>query len=91
MGSVVSVPDLQGDGRNLFISRTLLFGQKAAVYEFNRAARAIREILARWGGLAAVDFFDDYPQVEPAAIAPEAKDFMSQASALLGWEIALED
>ena len=72
-----------------FLAGTLLFGQTAAVYDFNRVSGALQWWLTSWG-LSLTCYFDDFPQLEPEGLAGEAWAFLKKAVDWLGWPVAIE-
>ena len=58
--AVVSVIGPDGKAA-FFVPKTLLFCESAAVYSFNRVARALQRIAIVLGDLVMVNYFDDYP------------------------------
>jgi hypothetical protein len=84
---VVSEVNPQGKTEFL-ISNTLLFGESAAVYRFNRVARALQRICAALGDLVLVNYFDDYPQLETAQLADSAHAAIRGIFGVLGWGLA---
>jgi hypothetical protein len=73
-----------------FVSNAFLFGSTASVYIFNRLARAIWFLLNKVMKVMALQFYDDFPLLEPkatAASAQAAAEFLFQA---LGFEYARE-
>ena len=65
------------------------YGSVASVYLFNRLARAIWAI-GTWLHIAWVNFFDDFPTVEPEASAHSAELTVRAMCVLLGWELQLD-
>ena len=59
--AVLSVYDPDSDCVKFFLSKVLPFGATGAVMGFNRAARAIRDILQSLFSLPVVNYFDDFP------------------------------
>ena len=59
-GSIVATIAPKPEDKCLFVSDTLLFGETAAVYAFNRVSKALVQILVRWLGATATAFFDDF-------------------------------
>jgi hypothetical protein len=73
-----------------FVSNAFLFGSTASVYIFNRLARAIWFLLNKIMKVMALQFYDDFPLLEPkvtASSAQAAAEFLFQA---LGFEYARE-
>ena len=89
--SVLAVWRPKGDGYDLFLSRALPFGAVASVYAFNRVARGLKRVAQRLLRLAVTNYFDDFPQVEPAALWPSAQESLLRLFELLGWRVAVEE
>ena len=56
-----------------FIAKTLLFGETAAVYGFNRVARLLEKIAVQLGRVLCTNYFDDYSQLESEELADSAE------------------
>ena len=67
---------------------TLPFGAVAAVVNFNRIARLLWELLTRKLRLVILNFYDDFPAIEPAATAGLALKASETFLRLLGWQFA---
>ena len=68
------------------------FGSISSVLAFNRAARALRMILARLFKLVGGDvFFDDFCQLELSPLAGGAWKVAEAVLELLGWRISMGD
>lgn len=80
-----------GAVRKLYKSRSLMFGQAAAVYGFLRFSRAIAALGTSLLALVLVEFFDDFTQVEPEASSESAQIVMEGLLDLLGWELSTSD
>ena len=89
--SVVTVPGAAGEAPRFYISDTLLFGEAAAVYGFNRVSRALRAILTSWLGCALSAYFDDFPHLEFEDLAEDARVAVSTTLDKLGWQLATEE
>jgi hypothetical protein len=89
--SVLAVWRPTGEGSELFLSRALPFGAVASVYAFNRVARGLKRVAQRLLCLAVTNYFDDFPQVEPASLWASAKESLLGLFELLGWRVALEE
>ena len=87
--AVVGVLDPDGEVR-YFLSRTLLFGQTAAVYQYNRVSRAIAHIARVWFYLLITNYVDDYPMLEVEGAAESARTCMTKLCDLLGWELSAD-
>jgi hypothetical protein len=53
----------------LFVAEVLPFGATAAVYSFNKAARAWRVIGTRLLSLIWSNYYDDFPQLDVDALS----------------------
>lgn len=71
--------------KELFISRALPFGASAAVYAFNRVARALQLIGERLFSLIWTNYFDDYPQLDILPSGNSAQLCAERLLSLLGW------
>ena len=49
----------------LFLANSLMFGEVAAVFHFNRCARALHWMLLEIFWVVAANYFDDDPLLEP--------------------------
>jgi len=87
---IVAVKSPDGS-RKLYKSRSLMFGQAAAVYGFLRFSRAIAALGTSLLALVLIEFFDDFTQVEPEDSAQSAQDAMEDLLELLGWELSTSD
>ena len=65
------------------------FGSVSSVYLFNRIARAIWAI-GVWLRIVWVNFFDDYPTVEPESSVASAELTVRAMCMILGWELQLD-
>ena len=65
------------------------FGSIASVYLFNRAARALWAV-GCFMHVVWVNFFDDFPCIEPVSSCDTAHMTISSMCMLLGWRLALE-
>ena len=70
----------------LDISDSLMFGSTAAVYGFNRVARAIWFLAVSKLHLVLTQFYDDFPGLEPSRTSRSAKVAFQAFLKLLGWE-----
>ena len=66
--AVVAVHSPETKGVEWYLLDALAFGQKAAVYGFNRVARALDCVLAGLGIMTG-NYVDDYPMVAPSETA----------------------
>jgi hypothetical protein len=71
-----------------FISPALMFGSTASVYFFNRVSRAIWFLLVRYFHVLTINFYDDFPMIEPSKSAAVARSVTESFLKLLGWHIA---
>lgn len=67
-----------------FISYVLLFGATGSVMAFNRAARALREIMQRFLMLPAINYFDDFPHVDLDGMVVRSQVVMEEAFRVMG-------
>lgn len=88
--AVLSVYDPGSDCVKFFVSKVLPFGATGAVMGFNRAARAIRDILQSLFSLPIVNYFDDFPHVDLSKCADRSQAVMEEVLQLLGWTVSLE-
>ena len=72
----------------LMMQYTLPFGALSAVVNFNRMSRLLWEILVRRLKLVALNFYDDYPMLEPKVSSALAKRAAETTLKLLGWSFA---
>ena len=72
-----------------FESVALLFGAVSAVISFNRAARALRDILCKLFRIAATNFFDDFCTVEGEPLCQNCLTVSEMVMQLLGWRISM--
>jgi hypothetical protein len=86
--AIVAVVEKETGETRYFVSWTLLFGESAAVYAFNRVARALQRVCTSLGDLVLVNYFDDYPQLEVARLAESTRATFKGVFSLLGWELA---
>ena len=87
---MIAVLDLSDNIVKYFISCVIPFGATGAVMAFNRAARAIRDILQRFLMMPVVNYFDDFPHVDVDSMAVKLQVVMEEAMRTLGWGIAEE-
>jgi hypothetical protein len=77
------------DGQVYFFEATALpFGSISSVLAFNRAARALRTILAKLFKLVFTNFFDDFCQIELGLLTSSAWKTAELVMGLLGWKIS---
>eukprot|EP00973_Karenia_brevis_P094669 12423604-Karenia_brevis.AAC.1 len=88
---VIAVLDPNTGVPKLFISRSLMFGQTAAVYAFLRFSRAFSFIATDVFWIFNVPFFDDFTQVEPKATAHSAMVTMEAMFDILGWQVSMSE
>ena len=67
------------------------FGSRAAVWDFNRPARALRELLVRLLELAATNYYDDFTIIEAEQLAEITTKFVDRCMAIVGWDIKRGD
>ena len=72
----------------LMTQYTLPFGAVSAVVNFNRLARLLWELLVRKLKLVVLNFYDDFPSIEPAATSGMALKAAETFLGLLGWAFA---
>ena len=70
---------------------SLMFGETAAVYSFLRISRALQAIASKLFWLIAVEFFDDFSQIEAAVMAASGQSTLENLFKLLGWKISEGD
>ena len=75
----------------VFVSDTLLFGETASVYGFNRLSRSLKAVMNSFIGLSVVAYFDDFPQIEPQEIYEASRFALMASMRLLGWTMATEE
>ena len=84
--SVVAVWNPRAARLEWYLLDALAFGEGAAVYGFNRVARALHRILAHFGVVVA-NYVDDFPIVVPEALAESAVATFLGVMELLGWRV----
>ena len=72
----------------IFAQFTLPFGALSAVVNFNRLARLVWEILVQKLRLVVVNFYDDFPMIEPSTTSALAQTAAETMLRLLGWAFA---
>ncbi|CAE8589824.1 unnamed protein product [Polarella glacialis] len=72
----------------LFCLEALPFGATAAVYGFNRMARAIWFIGVTMLGLLWTNFYDDFPHVDHVVSSSESHQSSLELLELLGWSVS---
>ena len=70
----------------MFVQHTLPFGAAASVLHFNRLARLLWECLVKMLRALVLNFYDDFPTIEPEATAQNARVSMELMLKLLGWQ-----
>ena len=75
-------------GNELFISNVLPFGGSAAVYAFNRIARAIHKMGSRLFFLVWGNYYVDFPQVDLEVCGDDAQEAAEGILSLLGWRFS---
>ena len=88
--AVIAVLDPEVNRVKYFVSYVLPFGATGSVMAFNRAARALREVLQRFLFLPVVNYFDDFPHVDLERMVVRSQVVMEEAFRVLGWGIAEE-
>ena len=83
--------DKDSDEVKYFLPLTLLFGEVAAVYGFNRPSKLFEKIATRLCLLVCTSYFDDYCQVEAARLAESAEFTLKYLFNVLGVDIALTE
>ena len=76
------------DCNQLFVAEVLPFGATAAVFAFNRVARALRVLGTRLFLLIWGNYFDDFPQLDIAAMASDSQKVAEGFLGLLGWQVS---
>ena len=77
--AVIAVLNPSDSKIKYFISCVLPFGATGAVMAFNRAARALREVLQRFLMLPVVNYFDDFPHVDVEQVVVRSQVVMEEA------------
>lgn len=72
-------------------SFAMLFGSTASVYAFNRLARALWKCMTVCLNLLVLQFYDDYPHLEPAQTGNSARQSALEFLEILGVQVALGD
>lgn len=88
--AVLAVENLEGN-KEFVISKVLPFGASAAVYAFNRLARALHIIGERLFGLVWSNYYDDYPQLDLACCGNEAQKTAEKLFDLVGWKFSMKE
>ena len=88
--AVIAVLDPQSNEVRYFISYVLPFGATGSVMAFNRAARALKEVLQRFLLIPVINYFDDFPHVDLEVMVVRTQVVMEEAMRTLGWGIAEE-
>ena len=89
--AVILVKNTESGRSELYIAEVLPFGASAAVYAFNRFARAIWRIGAVLFSLIWDNFFDDYPQLDLAKSGGHASTTAERLLDLIGWRFSKEE
>ena len=76
------------DCNQLFVAEVLPFGATSAVFAFNRVARALRVLGTRLFLLIWGNYFDDFPQLDIAAMASDSQKTAEGFLRLLGWQVS---
>ena len=85
---VISVYDPDSDQAKLFIQHSVPFGAVSSVYYFNRAARAIWALGVHFLRLTWLNYFDDFPAINPENSATECDVATRALFLLLGWNLS---
>lgn len=85
--SVLAVDNGFG-AKKLFLAHALPFGASAAVYGFNRVARALHSIGERLLGLVWTNYYDDFPQLCLQDYVDDSQLAAEQLLSLLGWKFS---
>eukprot|EP00438_Fugacium_kawagutii_P014263 Skav215748 [mRNA] locus=scaffold106:161897:165124:+ [translate_table: standard] len=88
--SVLAVESDLGE-KKLFVSNVLPFGASAAVYAFNRIARAIHTIGERLFGLVWSNYYDDYPQLDLSLCGTDSQVTAERLLDLIGWRFSRKE
>ena len=70
----------------IFLQKTLPFGASLSVTAFNRCSRSLWAVGAKKLLLPWLVFFDDFPMMVPAPLAPMCKALADMFMATVGWE-----
>lgn len=89
--TVVAVFNPETRRCSLFPAIAILFGSISAVYGFNRTARALWWLGAKYLQLIWFSFYDDYPMLDNKATARIAHLAAQKLFAILGFEVAMEE
>lgn len=89
--SILAVLNPEDSKVYFFEAVALPFGSVSSVLAFNRAARALRVILARLFRLVVTNFFDDFCQLELGLLQSSAWKTAEMVMQLLGWSISTGD
>ena len=82
--SNVHVDDPDANRPRYYTSYALLFGATASVYSFNRWARALWRCMTKHLNLLLLQFYDDFPQLEPRQTAPSGRTAATDFLDILG-------
>ena len=83
--AVICVWDPVSKTPALFMQTSLAFGARNSVLGFNWCSRGLEWIFTAGLGLACVVYVDDYPHVEPEALAVTGREVMEATLDLVGW------
>ena len=83
--SIITVWDPIAGRARYFEAQALMFGESAAVYGFNRCARALEALMVKMFAVPTANFFDDFPMVDFAGIAHDSARTVEALGELLGW------
>ena len=70
----------------IFLQKTLPFGASLSVTAFNRCSRSLWAVGAKKLLLPWLVFFDDFPMMVPAPLAPMCRALADMFMATVGWE-----
>ena len=87
---VISLWNPEQQQAAMFIQHTLPFGAGAAVLHFNRKARLVWELFVIKLRLTCLNFYDDFPMIEPEATAAFARTSAQVYAKLLGWQFSAD-
>ena len=87
--SIIAVPDPHTLDIAFFEAYSLMFGEAAAVYAFLRFSRALSALACSLFRTVAVEFFDDFSQIEPKVTSNSAQRTLESLFDLLGWKVSM--
>lgn len=71
-----------------FLMNSLPFGATSSVYAFNRVARSLWFLMVKLGSIWTTQYYDDFPNIELAAMASSSRGFMEFLLNAVGWRFA---